>query len=198
MGVAPGDRSMWTASRTKSASARGFTLVELMIVVVIIAVLATLAVYGVSKYIASSKTGEAVQMIGSIKAAEESFRDETFQYLDVSGDFGDDNFYPVNEHPGQQKVQWGGGTSDVANNWQILGVTASGPVLFVYAVVAGTGTDTPVSPGTGISVGNWPDAAPGEPWYVVKAKADLDAGGAESVYVAPSFTTQIFSANEGE
>jgi type IV pilus assembly protein PilA len=187
---------MWPASRKSSASTRGFTLVELMIVVVIIAVLATLAVYGVSKYIASSKTGEAVQMIGSIKAAEESFRDETFQYLDVSGDLS--TFYPDNDTPGQKKVQWGAGTDDVANNWRILGVTPSGPVLFVYAATAGTGTVVPAAPGAGITVGQWPTAAPGEPWYVVKAKADLDPGGAETVYVAPSFTNQIFSANEGE
>lgn len=186
------------ALRAARSQRRGFTLVELMIVVVIVGILGTLAVYGTRRYIASSKTGEAIQLIGSIKAGEEAYKDETFSYLDVTGSLK--TFYPSNSKPGQAKVMWGGGNADMIAKWNSIGVQPTAPVLFVYACRAG-GPDDKIEDPTDngdIVVGNWPSAAPGTPWYVVKAKADLNAGDQVTTYVAPSFTNQIFSANEGE
>src|SRR5262249_45658832 len=57
---------------------RGFTLVELMIVVAIVGVLAVLAIYGVRKYISNSKTTEARNSLGQIaKDAATAFEKET-------------------------------------------------------------------------------------------------------------------------
>jgi type IV pilus assembly protein PilA len=62
----------------KHQGMRGFTLIELMIVVAIVGVLAVLAVYGVRRYIASSKTAEARNQLGQIgKDAQTAYEKET-------------------------------------------------------------------------------------------------------------------------
>ena len=62
----------------KKFGKRGFTLVELMIVVAIIGVLAALAIYGVNRYLSSAKTAEAKNSVGAItRGAVAAYEKET-------------------------------------------------------------------------------------------------------------------------
>lgn len=196
---------MHARSTTALRDERGFTLVEMMIVVVIVGVLGTLAVYGIGKYILSAKTSEAVSMMTSIKSAEEAFKGETFVYLDVSGTFGDSNFYPTTT-PGKTKVQWGAATNGtsptVADKWRTLGVHPDGPTVFAYAVVATAPGATPQALPTSMVKQASAFGMPSTPttWqYVALAKADL--GGRAGVYtyiLSHSYSSEVYVENEGE
>jgi len=173
-------------------AARGFTLVELMAVVVIVGILSTIALVGYRKYVASAKGAEAIDMIANIKAAQEAYKHETFGYLDVTSQQDLTAYYPDNPAPGRSKMNFDG-TDALAASWKKLGVQAAGPVTFVYASTAGTNS-APTPLGSGITVTNWPGTI-NAPWYVVKARADFSGAGVDTVFASASFTGDLFSAN---
>jgi type IV pilus assembly protein PilA len=183
--------------RTRLAN-RGFTLIEVMITVAIMGILAGLAVYGVGKYIRSSKSGEAVAMIASIKSAQEAYKAETFLYLDVSGnnELVESSFYPTGD-PDDRLHGWGDVSTDVGKAWQSLGVNPGGPVRFAYGCAAGTAAKAVPAHGTTLTLSDWPTTS-GSPWYVVRAVGDLDNDDTKSRFVSASFTGHIIIDKEGE
>lgn len=183
--------------RPAKKQARGVTLIELVIVVAMVGVLATLATVGYKRYLSSAKTGEATSMIGTIKSAQEAFKSETFRYLDASPDIGTP--YPQGDlaQVGTSKYAWeDGAPSSVRRNMKTLGVSSSAPVYYGYATVAGSASEQLPDLPLDFETPDWPD--PGGPWYLAVAMADLDGDGTYSGYASSSFTAQIAALRPGE
>ncbi|HEX9294777.1 MAG TPA: prepilin-type N-terminal cleavage/methylation domain-containing protein [Polyangiaceae bacterium] len=177
---------------SRPASQRGFTLIELLTVVVIVGILATIGLVAYRKFITSSKTSEAIYMVGSVRSAEESYRAETLAYLYVSDGF--DTFYPTGS-VGAFKTAWDNASHKDYTRWRQLGARSDGPVYYGYKVAAGVAGEKP--PKLDIAKSPTWSATTG-PWYVIEAKGDVDGNATFSYVAGSSFTGEVYVENEGE
>lgn len=151
----------------------GYTLIEIMIVVAIIGLLATVAVPAFVSQMQRSRTTEAFTVIAAIRGAQDAYFATFSRYCG-----------PLDPNP----ATWAAPNTlqpfdAAAPGWDQLGVDPEGQLRFRYGVLAGPPGTTPAG-GLGFNGG--------EHWYVIQAEGDLDGDGATVAFEAYSASSTIF------
>lgn len=149
--------------RNVAKSNKGFTLIELMIVVAIIGILAAVAIPNFVRYQLKAKTAEARTNLKAIATSQEAYKAERDGYISIV-------VTPVNGTPA--KVAWpivaalnpgiGGGVG----SFEDIGFRPSGDVYYTYAAAIGPDTSGTVNQ-----------------CLTIDATADLDGSGAGGAFV---------------
>ena len=106
----------------KIRNRKGFTLVELMIVVAIIGILAAIAIPNFLNFRLKAKTSEAKSNLGAIRSTSVAYYAEWDTYV------GDQTYTPEGSRTGNgQKVPW-----ITTTRFSILGFSPEGDVYFDY------------------------------------------------------------------
>jgi type IV pilus assembly protein PilE len=178
---------------------KGFTLVELMIVVAIISVLAVVAGTAYRKYMDSGRIAEVYSMIGEIRTKQEAYKVENSGYATSTGET--DLFPALSTSKGVEPKAHVVTTGQPAW-WTALGIQPSKNSLYCsYTTVAGAANVAPAGTrgaATFNTAGN-PSGIPKIPWWYIIATCDNDSDGnpAHNAYFTTSSqTSTVYNENE--
>lgn len=180
--------------------ARGFTLAELMIVVVIMGILAAMGSQAFITQMSRSKTTEGLSVARSISGAQEAFRAHNKVYFDVSvsGAFypaGNPGWDTTNTFRGQMTF-WNQEPHADYDRWVQLAPSIPKLITFRYRTRAGLpGTGPPALHADAAAL-TWPTTQ--LDWYTVEALGDVDGDGDQNLIVMTSFSGAAFQSNYGE
>jgi len=188
-----GLRQLAAGRKTRGVS-RGFTLVELLTVVAITGVLATIGTMLVRQRFKEAKTTEATTLMQALRGAQESRRAETGTYQNCSAAGTGTLWYPAS--PDGRYRAWKNSSHGDWDNWKQLDVSRPEGTQFGFLVNAGSPAQTPTAPQTA-SKPTWPTGL-ADPWYVIQAAGDRDKDTKLSLMVAASFNGELYIENDGE
>jgi prepilin-type N-terminal cleavage/methylation domain-containing protein len=148
-------------SKLKKAKHGGFTLIEMMVVVVILALLGVLAINIYKRYVLKSKASEAMTMLGHIKAKQEAYQAEHYRYAHIP------TFHPTAIQR-DKKVPFT--PLPASGEWQQLGIQATmKATFFQYNTTSDQGNPVANRPPAEVGI---PD---GQTWFVATAVGQFDS-----------------------
>ena len=144
---------------------KGFTLVELMIVVAIIGILAAIAIPNFLQFRLKAKTSEAKSNLGAIRSTQVAYFAEWNVYV------GNQGFTPIGDRTGDdQKQPWVGTT-----RFSILGFAPEGNVYFSYNLA---GNDYPTDGFTAHAEGDLDKVGGKSDFWVNNTTTEIQKSGA--------------------
>ena len=185
----------------------GFTLMELMIVVAIVGILASIAIFMFTRHVAKAKASEVPAMFAELKIREQQFHLEHEQYLSTGAT--DDDYFPTDDPPGKESQTYNIASSDVPPapqgtefpdpSWKTLRMKPDKTSLFcVYVAIAGRGGELDnAGPKATAAPFNLTDAPPTN-WFYLMAECDFDGDGTPAIYYTLSDIEGTIVSNPGE
>ncbi len=161
--------------KTRNVHVAGFTLIELMVVVVIIGVLATVAIGSYKRFTRRARVQEAIAMLGDIRIKQETYYQTYHRYVSTST--SNTEFWPHIADWVLMDTAWGIDCTQPADvtahpGWCALGAgyRATEQVNFEFQVLARDPAAPVIPPVQYIQ-------NPNQDWWYARARADFDVNG---------------------